>query len=50
MLELLGQELAVVRKLTVDPARRQPGPVAAEDDVVVEHAELELRRTSAEPR
>ena len=35
VLELLGQELAVVRELPVDPARRQPGAVGAEDDVVL---------------
>ena len=35
VLELLRDQLAVVRELAVDPAGRQPGAAGAEDDVVL---------------
>src|SRR5262249_47452613 len=41
MLELLRQELAVVRELSVDAARRKPDAVGREDDLVLEHADLD---------
>ncbi len=42
MLELLGKQLAVVRELAVDAARREPRAVGAEDDVVLLQPELHL--------
>src|SRR5581483_188879 len=44
VLELIGQELAIVRELAVDPACREPGLAVAEDDVVLVEAELQLTR------
>ena len=42
VLELLGQQLAVVRELPVDAAGRQPDAVGAEDDVVLLQRELDV--------
>ena len=42
VLERLGQELLVVRELTVDAARRQPDLARSEHDVVLLDADLEL--------
>ena len=50
VLELLGQELAVVRELAVDAAGREPRAVGAEDDVVLVHAELDLVGAGRDPR
>ena len=50
MLERLGQELLVVRELTVDPARRQPNVASAEHDVVLLDADLQLAGVLRDPR
>src|SRR5262249_17857296 len=42
VLELLGQQLAVVRELTVDPARREPDALGSEDDVILLQGQLDL--------
>ena len=42
VVELLGQELAVVRELAVDATRREPRSVGAEDHVVLLQAELQI--------
>ena len=44
VLELLGQQLLDVRELAVDATRRQHGVVGPERNLVLLHAELELRR------
>ena len=41
VLEALGQQLLVVRELSVDPPRREPDVVRGEDDLVVLDADLE---------
>ena len=50
VLELLGQQLPVVRELAVDAARREPRAVGAEHDVVLVHAELDLVGVAGDPR
>ena len=49
VLELLGQELAIVRELPVDPARGQPDVAGAEDDVVLLQCELDLVGRAGDP-
>src|SRR5205823_7966373 len=50
VLELLGQELAVVRELSVDAPRRQPRTLGPEDDVVLVQTELHLVDARGETR
>jgi len=42
VLELLRQQLPVVRELSVDASRRQPDAVGCEDDLVLVHANVDV--------
>src|SRR5579884_2408626 len=50
VLELLGKQLAVVRELPVDAARRQPDTIGGEDDLVLVHADLDAVAGRGYPR
>ncbi len=50
VLELLGEELLVVRELAVDPPARQPHAAGPEHDVVLLHGELHRLGAATDPR